>query len=94
MAKRKVHPYSHTRLVAALIDMDRRESEREAKRMLRVNIYRLAHYMKAATDMAEAIERGMEPRIAFMRTFTPTRDANRIAKSFGWDIDYDEWNRA
>ena len=94
MTKRKIHAYSHAMLVAGLIDMDRRETAREVKRKIHANPYRLCHYMNAATDIADDIASGIEPRTAFMRRLTPTAGANRIAKSFGWDIDYDEWNRA
>ena len=82
--------YVEAAIEDAMIDMDKRIAKRESH----VNIYRLGILLKAAQDVADAVSDGIEPIKAFAQCFTPNRDTNRIAKSFGWDIDFDEWNRA
>lgn len=74
-------------LVHLLTDLDRKESEREAKRGIPVNIHRLSHYLKAADDVMSDIRRGTDPAKAFSDALTPNRANLSIARKLGLKLD-------
>jgi hypothetical protein len=84
------------RLLSALTDADRRDSDRERKRGVRVNLYRLGHYLAAADELCEDIGNGADPATAFRTHFNPTSDMHRVARSLGLalEVDRGRWVKA
>jgi len=86
----------HTRLVSELTQLDARESQQEAKRRHRVNIYRIAHYLGAAQatleDGGDTLESFAK---AFADNFVATRGMHGIAKRLGLPLDVErgDWVR-
>lgn len=79
-------------LVSGVTDADRRESAREEKARVRVNIYRLGHYLKAVGDVIDLIKTGAEPAAAFAKHFAPTARMHRVARKLNLPLDVKRGN--
>lgn len=83
-----------TRLVHELTALDAREAAAETRRRLRVNIYRIAHYLRAADDVMTALmTRGQTAERAFADAFVATRGMHTVARRLGLNLDvaHGEW---
>lgn len=90
---RSVKAYSHDALVSELVRLDIREEASERKRGNRVNVYRIAHYLRAADNVRTSVEHGSSPSFAFASAFCATRGMHRIARNLGLalDVKRGEW---
>lgn len=67
----------HSKLIHELVELDKRESKREAF----PNIYRLGHYLKAAEGVTDAS--------SFADAFNPTRGMHTVSRRLGLGLDVD-----
>ena len=69
-------------LVHELTTLDREESTRKGW-----NPYALAHYLRAAEDVAVAVAAGVDRESAFADAFTPCRGMHKVAQRLGLRLD-------
>jgi len=78
-----------------LTALDRKEGQREIKRMGRENIYRLGHYLEAGSRVASEVRKGRSASDAFASAFNPTRGMHGVAKrlGLGLTVERGQWRR-
>lgn len=78
------------KLALLVSELDLRERAQEEKRGLRVNIYRIGHYLGAVNSIREDVLATVPAHRfidAFKDSFNPTRGLHGVAKKLGLPLD-------